>query len=579
MIRPARACRDASTRGPWATRRSAWRMVASWSSADAQANRSSASCSAAATIRGAHRCREHEARGAARAACQIMRLRSASSAAAACAAAQRAQPRPRIVRGRQFGQRRLPVRSPCQAPSAPLRVVYLAAASERLLGRALPSANSCSACMRLSVSVPVLSVQMVLTGRNVSTEGSAAPARSAPPCGARRAQRHRHHRGRRFGNRRHRRLTAVSTISTGGSRCAARRWRRSSTRIASTTSAGRLPKQRPGAAAGRLRFAAAVEQMTTLPSSVAMPVTTTRPVPRPCAAVVPLKAMLSQSPSAAPASEGNERTCLSTATDSPVSADSSMRSCCDQSSAWVGRHPGLPASGNTMSPAQAAGGNRHAPAAAHRWRVPPRAAGAARGRSRAPGLQKPISALSSTITTMASVSTGSPIGPDTTAAEQHQDRGVLELVEQQGNRRAALARGDLVGPMLHRAQLASASAARVRVDAVLARRVRTHRANASACVSRRHGPILGSSGPPRASMPRPPSRPRLRRGDRRLAAPGQRRRDGLAQPARQRLQGAATRSTQTAQRIRRRAGLPARRRVAQVPGSPSSARRRPPCRG
>ena len=82
-------------------------------------------------------------------------------------------------------------------------------------------------------------------------------------------------------------------------------------------------------------------------------------------------------------------------------------------------------------------------------------------------------------------------------AEQHQDHEVLELVEQQGGRRAAFARGDLVGPVLHRAQRRlGLGQPECGVDAVFAREfVRIAQMPVRVCQGR-HGPILGSSEPP-----------------------------------------------------------------------------------
>ena len=89
-----------------------------------------------------------------------------------------------------------------------------------------------------------------------------------------------------------------------------------------------------------------------------MPVATTSPRARPWVAVVPLKAMLSRSPSALAPPAANAAVCLAVVTDSPVSADSSTCNCAisinrRSAGTW------LPASSNTMSPGTTVGRWHH----------------------------------------------------------------------------------------------------------------------------------------------------------------------------------------------------------------------------
>ncbi len=319
------------------------------------------------------------------------------------------------------------VGSPNQRPSSPSTASLHKAAARRVSrctgsasgspGRhARPSACTSSACMRFCVSVPVLSEQMVLTEPSVSTDGSRrtsafcptmrrAPSASSTVTTA----------GSDSGMAATARLTAVRIMSTGDSPRSTP-ITKISAQIASTTRASRLPKAARRFCSGVLRSTARSSRPATLPSSVAMPVATTRPVPRPCAAVVPLKAMLSRSPSADAASASTP-VCLSTVTDSPVSADSSIFS-------WAisirRRSAGtwLPASSSTMSPgtSRAAGTTCRCPERSTVARAAASCCSAASARSARQACTKPITALSNTITRIASVSTSSPITPETTAA-------------------------------------------------------------------------------------------------------------------------------------------------------------------
>jgi len=147
-----------------------------------------------------------------------------------------------------------------------------------------------------------------------------------------------------------------------------------------------------------------------------MPVATTRPRARPFVTVVPLKPRFTRSPSAS-LSPVSASVRFSTVTDSPVSVDSSTFSCAASSrrrSAGIW----LPASSSTMSP-----GTRLLAATGCDW--PPRstcACAAASWRSAAIAWSarrawlKPITAFSSTMTTITRVSMRSPTSPDTMAA-------------------------------------------------------------------------------------------------------------------------------------------------------------------
>ena len=270
--------------------------------------------------------------------------------------------------------------------------------------------------MRFCVRVPVLSEQIKVTEPKVSTEGRRrtrafsdtmrrAPSASNTVTTA----------GNASGIAATARLTAVRIISTGSS---PRRTPTQNTRpqMAITARANRLPKAARRICKGVLRSPSRSSRPATLPSSVAMPVATTRPRPRPWVAVVPLNAMFNRSPSAW-AIPVSVEACFSTVTDSPVRADSSILSWAisiSRKSAGIW----LPASSNTISPGTSVlaattcgcpSRNTVAWVAASCWR-------AAMALSARQVCTKPIQALSSTITRMASVSTKSPITPEITAA-------------------------------------------------------------------------------------------------------------------------------------------------------------------
>ena len=228
------------------------------------------------------------------------------------------------------------VGSPCQAPSGWRRASLHSAAARSSSWckgggapspgtQAVPSASRRSACMRFCVKVPVLSEQMKVTEPKVSTDGRRrisafcdtmrrAPSASSTVTTA----------GSASGIAATARLMAVKIISTGSSPRSTPATK-TSAQIAITTSANRLPKAARRNCSGVLRSASRSSKPATLPNSVAMPVATTRPRPRPCVAVVPLKPMLSRSPRAC-ALPVSVALCFSTVTDSPVNADSSTRS-------------------------------------------------------------------------------------------------------------------------------------------------------------------------------------------------------------------------------------------------------------
>ena len=147
------------------------------------------------------------------------------------------------------------------------------------------------------VRVPVLSEQMVVTEPSVSTEGSrrtsalTATMRRAPSASSTVTTA-----GSASGMAATARLMAVRAISSGDSP------RNTPTakitmQMAMTPRARRLPKAARRSCSGVLR-SSPPSRRATLPSSVCMPVATTRPRARPWVAVVPLKAMLTRSPRA-----------------------------------------------------------------------------------------------------------------------------------------------------------------------------------------------------------------------------------------------------------------------------------------
>ena len=211
------------------------------------------------------------------------------------------------------------------------------------------------------------------------------------------------------------RLIAVSAISRGFSP-RSRPTMKITAQIPSTAIDSRLPNAARRICKGVLRSVSRSSRPATFPSSVRMPVATTSPRARPWVAVVPLNAMFRRSPSAWAAPLSTEA-CFSTVTDSPVSADSSTLN-------WAmsirRRSAGiwLPASSSTMSPGTSS-------RVAMRCTSPPRSTlawaaasccRAAMARSARHAWMKPITALRTMMTTMASVSASSPISPEITAA-------------------------------------------------------------------------------------------------------------------------------------------------------------------
>ncbi|MNU96636.1 hypothetical protein D3C71_866810 [compost metagenome] len=147
------------------------------------------------------------------------------------------------------------------------------------------------------------------------------------------------------------RLMAVRAMSSGASPRSTPTTKITA-QMPSTAIAKRLPKAARRSCSGVLRSPVS-SSVATLPSSVCMPVATTKPRARPCVAVVPLKAMLVRSPSAPTSTAARASVCLATVTDSPVRADSSTCSCAISMSR---RSAGiwLPASSSTMSPGTSA---------------------------------------------------------------------------------------------------------------------------------------------------------------------------------------------------------------------------------
>ena len=270
--------------------------------------------------------------------------------------------------------------------------------------------------MRFCVSVPVLSEQMVVTEPSVSTEGRrrtsalTATMRRAPSASSTVTTA-----GSASGMAATARLMAVSAMSSGASPRSTPTTK-TMAQMPSTASASRLPNAARRSCSGVLR-SSPPSSRATLPSSVCMPVATTRPRARPWVAVVPLKAMFTRSPRALASCAARVPVCLATVTDSPVSADSSTWSCAisiRRRSAGIW----LPASSSTMSPGTSAlaGTTCTSPlrstvaCAAASWRS------AAMAWSARQACIKPMSALSTTITRMTTVSVASPTSPETTAA-------------------------------------------------------------------------------------------------------------------------------------------------------------------
>jgi len=270
--------------------------------------------------------------------------------------------------------------------------------------------------MRFCVSVPVLSEQMVVTEPKVSTDGKRrTSALTATMRRAPRANSTVTTAGSASGMAATARLMAVSAISSGASPRSTPTTK-TMAQMPSTASASRLPNAARRSCSGVPRSSPS-SRRATLPSSVCMPVATTRPRARPWVAVVPLKAMFTRSPRALVSWAARVPVCLATVTDSPVSADSSTCSCAisiRRRSAGIW----LPASSSTMSPGTSA-------LAGSTCTSPPRSTvacaaasrrSAARAWSARQACTKPMAALSTTMTRMTSVSVRSPTRPDTTAA-------------------------------------------------------------------------------------------------------------------------------------------------------------------
>src|SRR5512139_2691351 len=210
------------------------------------------------------------------------------------------------------------------------------------------------------------------------------------------------------------RLTAVSSITSGGSP-RSQPATKMIAQIASTTSARLWPKRASRFCSGVLPDSPD-SSVAIFPSSVRMPVATTRPRARPYVTTVPLYARLRRSPSGRSAS-ASRASCFSTGCDSPVSADSSTLSA---ASSVRRRSAGrmLPASSSTRSP-----GTSSRASITPGWpsRMT-RACGlairfsAAIARSARYSWTKPMMPLRNTMTTMAMASCGSPTMPAITAA-------------------------------------------------------------------------------------------------------------------------------------------------------------------
>ena len=145
----------------------------------------------------------------------------------------------------------------------------------------------------------------------------------------------------------------------------------------------------------------------TRPSSVARPVAVTTPMPLPRVSAVPLNSMEVRSASRASAATG--RTCLWTATDSPVSVDSSAATL-EASTSRRSAETASPASSTTMSPGtiSSAGMMRTWPSRRTRAECDPSARSASIERAAFNSVRKPISALSASTAAMAAPSSSSP---------------------------------------------------------------------------------------------------------------------------------------------------------------------------
>ena len=181
-----------------------------------------------------------------------------------------------------------------------------------------------------------------------------------------------------------------------------------------------------------------------LPSSVAMPVATTRPRPRPCVAVVPLKAMLRRSPSACRSpsrhrvlGDGHRLAGQRRFVDLQLRASISRRS----AGTW------LPASSSTMSPGTSSCAATCAPAAARTTTACAAPACAARpGPVGAPGLHDADGGVEHDDHDDHERVDPVAQARDHRGADQHQDHQVAELVGHQATEAARRRAGSSLGP-------------------------------------------------------------------------------------------------------------------------------------
>jgi hypothetical protein len=261
--------------------------------------------------------------------------------------------------------------------------------------------------MRFSVSVPVLSVRMMVVAPSVST----ADKRSIKAfC---RAMRHMP-----------RASASVATIGKPSGIAAT-----ASAIAASTIRKGSLPVVTPTPArsavrinvaqiswadrraslfsSGELPGSASSTSCDTRPSSVESPVATTTPVPLPRVRAVPLNSIDLRSPRRA--SAATQCVALSTATDSPVKVDSSAARL-DASISLKSAEIASPASSTTMSPGTicSAAMRRTWPSRRTRAEREPSVRSASMERAALSSVRKPISALSASTTAIALPSCHSP---------------------------------------------------------------------------------------------------------------------------------------------------------------------------
>jgi hypothetical protein len=199
------------------------------------------------------------------------------------------------------------------------------------------------------------------------------------------------------------RLMAVSSISSGSTPCS-RPAAKMTAQMASTASARVRPKRASRFCSGVRTDSAPPSSPAMRPISVSMPVAVTTPRPRPRVTRVPFQSRLRRS---ARVSSGSDSAsgAFSTATDSPVSADSSA---CSPSPASSRRSAGTPspASSSTVSPGTSSlpGTVTAAPSRITRAVGTTSRRRAATARSARYSCTVPMIALSSTMTRMATVS-------------------------------------------------------------------------------------------------------------------------------------------------------------------------------